>query len=69
MKLMCSQKRFTSLLFPITLIALLFSANLQAQSKKSTSSKKAVSKKSVVQAKDARKDKKATSRKDTKKEQ
>ena len=69
MKLMCSQKRFTSLLFPIVLIALLFSANLQAQSKKSTSSKKAVSKKSAAQAKDARKDKKATSRKDTKKEQ
>jgi hypothetical protein len=69
MKFMCPQKRFTSLLFPIALIALLFSANLQAQSKKSTSSKKAVSKKSAVQAKDVRKDKKATSRKDTKKEQ
>jgi len=66
MKLMCSQKRFTSLLFPIALVALLFSTNLQAQSKKSTSSKKAVSKKSAVQAKDARKDK---NRKDSKKEQ
>ncbi|PYT01503.1 MAG: hypothetical protein DMF63_01245 [Acidobacteria bacterium] len=66
MMLMCPQKRFVSLLFPITLIALLFSANLQAQSKKSTSSKKAVSKKSATQAKDARKGKSA---KDTKKEQ
>jgi hypothetical protein len=70
MKLMCSQKRLTSLLFPVALIiTLLFSANLQAQSKKSTSSKKAVAKKSTAQAKDARKDKKSTSRKDTKKEQ
>jgi penicillin-binding protein 2 len=64
MKLMCPQKRLTSLFFPIALIALLFSSPLHAQSKKTTSTKKAVAKKSVVQAKDARKDKKVTSRKE-----
>ena len=68
MKLMCPQKRLTSLFVPIALIALLFSSDLLAQSRK-TSTKKAVAKKSAAQAKDARKDKKATSRKDTKKEQ
>src|SRR5687768_9092755 len=70
MKLMCPQRRFTSLFFPIALIALLFSSNLHAQSRKTTSTKKAVAKKSAAQARDARKDKKAAaSRKDTKKEQ
>ena len=69
MKLMCPEKRLTSLLFPVLLLALLFSVDLHAQSRKSTSSKKTVAKKSAAQAKDARKDKKATSRKDTKKEQ
>ncbi|HVF31192.1 MAG TPA: penicillin-binding transpeptidase domain-containing protein [Pyrinomonadaceae bacterium] len=68
MKLMRPQKRLLSLFFPITLIALLFSSPIHAQSKK-TSSKKAVAKKSVASAKDARKDKKATSRKDQKKDQ
>ena len=68
MKLMCPEKRLTSLLFPALLLALLFSFDLHAQ-RKSTSSKKAVAKKSAAQAKDARKDKKAASRKDTKKEQ
>ena len=68
MKLMCPQKRLTSLFVPIALIALLFSSDLLAQSRK-TSTKKAVAKKSAAQARDARKDKKATSRKDTKKEQ
>jgi hypothetical protein len=66
---MCPGKRLTSLFFPVLLIALLFTANLNAQSKKSASSKKAVAKKSVAQAKDARKDKKSVSRKDTRKEQ
>ena len=68
MKLMCPQKRLTSLFVPIALIALLFSSDLLAQSRK-TSTKKAVAKKSAAQARDARKDKKAASRKDTKKEQ
>ena len=57
MMLMCPQKRFVSLFSPFLLIALLFSANLHAQSKKS--SKKIVAKKSVAQAKDARKDNKS----------
>lgn len=69
MKSMCLQKRLTSLFSPFLLIALLFSANLSAQSRKSASSKKADAKKSAAQAKDARKDKKASSRKDNKKEQ
>ena len=69
MKLMCPEKRLTSLFPPILLIALLFTVNLHAQSRKSTSSKKAVSKKSVAHAKDARKDKKSVSSKDSKKEQ
>ena len=66
---MCPEKRLTSLFFPFLLIALLFTVNLHAQSRKSASSKKAVAKKSVAQAKDARKDKKSASRKDSKKEQ
>jgi penicillin-binding protein 2 len=69
MKLMCPQKRLTSLLSPVILIALLFSVSLPAQSKKSTSSKKAVAKKSVTTAKDARKGKKTPSKKESKKEQ
>ena len=69
MKLMCPEKRLTSLLFPVLLLALLFSVDLNAQSRKSASSKKTVAKKSAAQAKDARKDKKATSRKDAKKEE
>lgn len=70
MKLMCHQKRLTSLFVPITLIALLFSSDLHAQSRKSTSTtKKAVAKKSVAQSKDARKDKKTAARKDNRKEQ
>lgn len=69
MKSMCSQKRLTSLFFPAILIALLFSLNLNAQSKRSASTKKAVAKKSNTQAKDARKDKKQAGRKDSKKEQ
>lgn len=68
MKLMCPQKRLTSLFTPVLLIALLFTVNLNAQSKKSAS-KKPVAKKSVAQAKDARKGKKTVSRKETKKEQ
>jgi hypothetical protein len=52
---MCPRKRLTSLFSPFLLIALLFSANLHAQSKKS--SKNAVAKKSAAQVKDARKDK------------
>ncbi|HUR97309.1 MAG TPA: penicillin-binding transpeptidase domain-containing protein [Pyrinomonadaceae bacterium] len=52
---MCPQKRLASLFSPFLLVALLFSVNLQAQSKKS--SKKTDSKKSSAQAKDARKDK------------
>ena len=67
MKLMCPPKRLTSLFVPITLIALLFSSNLNAQSRKSAS-KKAVAKKSVATAKDARKDRKTAGRKETKKE-
>ena len=66
---MCPQRRLTSLLFPVILLALLFSLTLQAQSRKSAASKKAVSKKSVATAKDARKDKKASSKKEAKKEQ
>jgi hypothetical protein len=66
---MCPQKRLTSLFVPIALIALLFSFDVNAQSRKSTSSKKAVAKKSVASAKDARKDKSARSKKDAKKEQ
>jgi hypothetical protein len=66
---MCPEKRLTSLFFPFLLIALLFTVNLHAQSRKSASSKKAVAKKSVAQAKDARKDKKSANRKDSKKEQ
>ena len=66
MKLMCPQKRLNPLFIPIILIALLFSSNLHAQSRKS-STKKTVAKKSAVQAKDARK--KTTARKDTRKEQ
>ena len=62
MMLMCPGKRLLSLFTPVVLIALLFSASLQAQSKRSTSSKKAVAKKSVASAKDAR-------RKDSRKEQ
>lgn len=69
MKLMCPQKRLSSLFFPIVFIALLFSSNLHAQSRKSASQKKAVAKKSAAQARDARKDKKASSRKETRKEQ
>jgi hypothetical protein len=63
MKLMCPEKRLTSL-FPhfLFLIALLLTVNLHAQTKKSASSKKAVAKKPVAQAKDARKDKKSASR-------
>lgn len=69
MKLMCPEKRLTSLFSPILLIALLFTVNHHAQSRKSASSKKAVAKKSAVQARDARKDKKSVSRRDAKKEQ
>ncbi len=69
MKLMCPEKRLTSLFFPALLIALLFTVNLHAQARKSASTSKPVAKKSVAQAKDVRKDKKAASRKDTKKEQ
>jgi penicillin-binding protein 2 len=69
MKLMCPQKRLNPLFIPIILIALLFSSNLLAQSRKSSSTKKTVAKKSAVQAKDARKDKKAAARKDSRKEQ
>ena len=75
MKFMCPLKRLTSLFFSITLIALLCSAPLQAQTKKKTSTKKAtassktVSKKTVAKSKDARNNKKQTSRKDTRKEQ
>src|SRR5687767_2531543 len=70
MKLMCPQKRLASLFFPIALIALLFSSSaLNAQSRKSASSKKAVAKKSAAQARDARKDKRAAGRKETRKEQ
>ncbi|CAN5630786.1 hypothetical protein BH18ACI3_BH18ACI3_19640 [soil metagenome] len=65
MKLMCPAKRLTSLFSPFLLIALLFSVNFHAQSKRSASSKKAVAKKSVPQAKDARK----KSSKDKKKEE
>ena len=69
MKLMCPQKRLTTLFVPIALIALLFTFDLHAQSRKTASTKKATSKKSVAQSKDARKDKKTAGRKDTKKEQ
>lgn len=69
MMLMCPQKRLLSLFIPITLIAILFSSDLNAQSKKTASTRKPVAKKSAVQTRDARKDKKATSRKDTRKEQ
>src|SRR5688572_13120082 len=69
MKLMCPEKRLISLFIPVALIALLFSANLNAQSKRSASTRKTVAKKTAATAKDARKDKKATSRKDTRKEQ
>ncbi|MEP6705011.1 MAG: penicillin-binding transpeptidase domain-containing protein [Acidobacteriota bacterium] len=64
---MCSRKRLTSLFSPLLLLALTFSANLQAQSTKS--SRKAVAKKSSADARDARKDKKTASRKDSRKEQ
>ena len=64
MMLMWPAKRLPSLFIPILLIALLFTVNLQAQSKKTTSSKKAVAMKSAAQAKDARKDKKAADRKE-----
>lgn len=67
MKLMRPGKRLVSLFIPITLIALLFSSNLHAQ-KKNSSSKKPVAKKSVAQAKDAR-NKKAVNKKDSKREQ
>lgn len=66
MKLMCPQKRLASLFIPITLIALLFSSNLHAQSKKT--SKKPVAKKTVAQTKDAR-NKKSVTEKDSRKEQ
>lgn len=68
MKLMRPGKRLLSLFIPITLIALLFSSDLSAQSRKSSSAKKPVAKKSVATAKDAR-NKKAVSKKDSKKEQ
>lgn len=68
MKLMCPQKRLNPLFIPIILIALLFSSNLHAQSRKS-STKKTVAKKSAVQAKDARKGKKTVVRKGSRKEQ
>ena len=70
MKLMCPLKRLTSLCFAIILFALLFSANLHAQTKKkSTSTKKAtVSKKTTASSRDAR-NKKQASKKDTRKEQ
>ena len=68
MKFMCPQKRLTSLFFPIILIALLFSANLHAQTRRSTSTKKPVAKKTTAQTKDAR-NKKQASKKDTRKEQ
>ena len=67
MKFMCPPKRLTSLLFPIIVFALLFSANLHAQ-KRSTSTKKPVAKKTTAQNKDAR-NKKQVSKKDTRKEQ
>jgi penicillin-binding protein 2 len=68
MKFMCPLKRLTSLFFSITLIALLCSADLHAQSKKSTSSKKAVAKKTVAKSGDARKGAKKTTSKSSKKE-
>ena len=68
MKLMCPGKRLTSLFVPVVLLALLFSVNLHAQSKKSAANKKTATKKSQTVAKDVRKDKKSASRKDSKKE-
>ena len=62
MKFMCPPKRLTSLLYPIIVFALLFSANLHAQ-KKSTSTKKPVAKKTTAQSKDAR-NKKQVSKKE-----
>ena len=53
---MSPEKRVAKLFFPLFLIALLFSANLPAQSKKGAASKKAVSKKNEKQSKDAKKD-------------
>jgi penicillin-binding protein 2 len=64
MKSMCPQRRLSSLLFPVILIALLFSVTLHAQSRKASSSKKASPKKSAATAKDVRKDKKASSKKE-----
>ncbi len=66
MTLMCSQKRLTSLFPPILLLALLFSVDLHAQSKKSTSSKKTAAKKSQTVAKDASKNKKQAATKNKK---
>ncbi len=64
MNLMCPERRLTSLFIPVILLALLFSVDLHAQSKKSTSNKKAAAKKSQAVAKDARKDKKQATKKE-----
>ncbi len=69
MKSMCPERRLTSLFIPVILFALLFCVDFHAQSKKSASNKKTIAKKSQPLAKDARKDKKQVSRRDSKKEE
>ena len=69
MNLMCPERRLTSLFIPVILFALLFSVNLHAQSKKSASNKETAAKKSQAVARDARKDNKQASRRDSKKEE
>lgn len=71
---MFPKKRFGRLYMPFVLIALLFSSNVAAQTRKSAPARKTVAKKSVKPTKDARKDSKKTqlakktAKKDPKKE-
>jgi penicillin-binding protein 2 len=64
MKLMCPEKRPSQLIILVLLAILVFSAGLQAQSKKALAAKKADIKKKQTQAKDARKDSRERSKKD-----
>ncbi|MGQ0543236.1 MAG: penicillin-binding transpeptidase domain-containing protein [Blastocatellia bacterium] len=64
MKLMSSEKRLSKLFSLIAVSILVFSAGLQAQTKKSSTAKKPFVKKTAAQAKDARKESRKTSAKD-----
>ena len=67
MKLLCFVQRPSSVSSALILIALLFTANLSAQSRKSARSSKPVAKKSEKSAKDARKEKASAKSKNSRK--